>query len=441
MIDSTRHCSASTTGLLFGVALMVLAPGTGSAEGPRTRTNPAGAEGQLQRILDEIAQTKLDSALEAANRLTAAFPTFRLGHLVRGDLLLARARPISGIGNTGHAAPDRLEELRSETYARVRAYTDRPPEHLVPRYLLQFAPEQKIAVVVDASRSRIYVYENRKGVPRLVEDYYTTIGKRGIEKVVEGDQKTPIGVYNVTTKIPGSKLPDLYGWGAFPINYPNEWDRLNRKTGYGIWLHGVPSDTYARPPLASDGCMVLANPDIAMLAKRMQPGITPVIIAKRVEWSRPEVWRTDRDAFMRELEAWRADWESLDPERYLSHYAREFRSKKMDLTAWRQHKQRVNSRKTWIKVALDNVSAYRSPGQKDLIAVTFDQDYRSSNFKSRSRKRQYWVMKDGRWKIAYEASVRRSRVILPESFPGKAVRGGATAFILKRAQPDAQEAR
>jgi murein L,D-transpeptidase YafK len=417
MTNTARHRSSLPPWPLIAAALIVLAPGMSAAEGPGTRTNPAGADGQLRRILDEIAQAKLDSALEAANRLTAAFPNFRLGHLVRGDLLLARARPISGVGNTGHAAPDRLEALRSETYARVRAYTDGPPEHLVPRYLLQFAPEQKSAVVVDASRSRVYVYENRNGVPRLVEDYYTSIGKRGIEKVVEGDQKTPIGVYNVTTTIPGSKLPDLYGWGAFPINYPNEWDRLNRKTGYGIWLHGVPSDTYARPPLASDGCVALANPDIEILAKRIQPGITPVIITKRVEWSRPEAWRTDRDAFMRKLEAWRADWESLDPERYLSHYAREFRSKKMNLKAWRQHKLRVNARKTWIKVALNNVSAYRSPSQQDLIAVTFDQDYRSSNHAVRTRKRQYWVMEDGGWKIAYEDSVRRPRVILPESYP------------------------
>jgi hypothetical protein len=53
------------------------------------------------------------------------------------------------------------------------------------------------------------------------------------------------------------------------------------------------------------------------------------------------------------------------------------------------------------------------------MVVTFQQDYRSSSFGQRSRKRQYWVMEDGRWKIAYEAPVGRAPVVLPESFPKK----------------------
>jgi hypothetical protein len=63
------------------------------------------------------------------------------------------------------------------------------------------------------------------------------------------------------------------------------------------------------------------------------------------------------------------------------------------------------------------VSVLRSPGKQDLMVVTFRQDYRSSSFDQRSRKRQYWVMEDGRWKIAYEAPVGRAPVALPESFP------------------------
>ena len=417
MTDTARQRPGFSRSPWVAAALLALVSGTGAAEGPHTRTNPAGAEGRLQRIFEEIAQNKVGTALEAANQLTAAFPNFRLAHLVRGDLLLARARPITGIGNTGHAAPDRLEELRAETYARVRAYAEHPPESLVPRHLLQFAPGQENAVVVDAGRSRVYVYENRNGVPRLAEDYYTTIGKRGVEKIMEGDQKTPIGVYYVTSRIPGRKLPDLYGWGAFPINYPNEWDRLQRKTGYGIWLHGVPSDTYARAPLASDGCIALANPDIAMLAKRVQPGTTPVIIAERVEWVTPDARRAESDEFMRQLEAWRRDWESLGHDRYLAHYARTFRSGKMDVSAWNAHKRQVNARKTWIKVALENVSVFRSPAAGNPVVVTFDQDYRSSTFAQRTRKRQYWIVENGRWKIAYEAPVGRPVLALPESFP------------------------
>jgi murein L,D-transpeptidase YafK len=344
---------------------------------------------------------------------------------VRGDLLLARAGRIKGLGNTGHAAPDRLEELRAEALARLQAVRDAPPTGSVPRHLLVLAPAQAHAIVVDASRSRVYVYENNRGRPRLVADYYSTLGKRGIDKLREGDQKTPLGVYHVTSMIPGASLPDLYGWGAFPINYPNDWDRRAGKTGYGIWLHGVPRENYARAPRASDGCIALANDEIADLAKRVRPGATPVVIAERVDWVTPEQLRAERERFMGLLEAWRADWESRDAERYLSHYARDFGAGAMDLAAWSAHKRNVNAGKNWIKVGLSNLSVLRSAGEGGVIEVTFDQDYRSSNVSQRARKRQYWVEDGGRWKIAYENTLRGQKLRLPESFKSAARTKGA----------------
>ena len=335
---------------------------------------------------------------------------------MRGDLLLARARPLKGLGDTGHAAPDRLDELRAEALARLQAVREGPAPGAVPRHLLALAPAQAHAIVVDATRYRVYVYENDGGEPRLVADYYSTLGKRGIDKLREGDQKTPLGVYHVTSMIPGAKLPDLYGWGAFPINYPNDWDRRAGKTGYGIGLHGVPSENYARGPRASDGCIALANDEIAELAKRVRPGATPVVIAERVDWVTPEQLRAERERFMRQLEAWRVDWESRDAQKYLSHYARDFRAGAMDLAAWSAHKRRVNAGKNWIKVGLSNVGVLRSAGEGAVVEVTFDQDYRSNNLAQRARKRQYWVEEDGRWKIAYENTLGGQKLRLPESF-------------------------
>lgn len=386
------------------------------------------ADTQLARVLDEVGRARVDAALDQLGRLLAQHPNFRLAHLVRGDLLLARTRPIQGLGNTGHAGGERLEDLKLEALARVRARNERPPPDGVPRFLLRMAPTQKYAIVVDASRFRVYLYENANGTPRLLSDFYGTLGKNGIDKLREGDRKTPLGVYFVTSMIPGKKLPDLYGWGALPISYPNEWDRLAGKTGYGIWLHGVPADSYARAPWESDGCIALANPDIEALAARVAPGATPVVIAERAEWLAPEAWREQGEGFLRQLETWRADWESRDTERYLAHYAPSFRSDGMDLAAWSAHKRRVNVAKAWIKVRLDDLSVLRSPGKQDLMVVTFRQDYHSSSFVQRSRKRQYWIMEGGRWKIAYEAPVGRAPVALPESFP----RFGASGLTFPR---------
>ena len=55
---------------------------------------------------------------------------------------------------------------------------------------------------------------NENGLPRLVADYYVTLGKNGVEKTREGDQKTPIGVYHIVANLPRSKLTDFYGAGA-----------------------------------------------------------------------------------------------------------------------------------------------------------------------------------------------------------------------------------
>jgi len=402
----------------FALLVLFLAAPAAVANSPRHDTDGERTDAQLRRALEKVREGRLDAALGEVDQLIARHPNFRLAHLVRGDLLLARAQPIGGFGNTGHAGRERIDELRAEALARLRAIDFHPPQGQVPRYLLSLEPRQRHAIVVDASRSRVYVYENANGTPRLVEDFYSSIGKFGIEKQREGDKKTPIGVYHVVSQIPGSKLPDLYGWGAFPINYPNEWDRLLGRTGYGIWLHGVPSDTYARAPLASDGCVALANPDMARLAKRVQAGATPVIIAERVEWMPLEAWHAERDAFMAQLEAWRKDWESLDAERYLAHYAQGFRSGAMDLAAWRAHKRKVGAGKTSIKVSLDNLGVFRSPGRQELMEVSFDQDYRSNNLSQRTRKRQYWLQEDGRWKIAYEAPLKGgAKFALPESFP------------------------
>ena len=96
-------------------------------------------------------------------------------------------------------------------------------------------------------------------------DFYISLGKNGVEKQRQGDQKTPLGVYRVISA--RERLPDFYGPGAFPLDYPNDWDRLQHRNGHGIWLHGTPSDTYSRAPWATDGCVVLTNEDFAKLSR------------------------------------------------------------------------------------------------------------------------------------------------------------------------------
>ena len=362
-------------------------------------------EDRLSSVFQAIEANQLDVALKRVDALIADYPTFRLAYLVRGDLLLARARPLETFGNVLKTVPEgRVADLREEALARLRAQRTRPADDRLPRYVLQLNKDQKNALVVDARRSRLYVYANDGGTPKLIADYYVTLGKNGIEKTREGDQKTPVGVYHVTANLPRKKLTDFYGAGAFPISYPNEWDRRQGRSGHGIWLHGVPSNVYSRAPRASDGCIVLANPDLESISQSLQIGLTPVIIADEVEWVDRSALATERASLAAEIEQWRADWQSRDTERYLAHYSPRFSSGRESLAAWSAHKRKVNASKSWIKVNLGRVTMLRYPHERDVVVVTFDQDYKSNGLSNLMKKRQYWMKENGRWKILYEGA-------------------------------------
>ena len=363
-------------------------------------------EDKLSRVFEAIEANRLDDAMQRVDALIREYPTFRLAHLVRGNLLLARARPLLTFGNVAKTVPsEKIDGLRDEAFARLRATRQRPGDDRLPRYVLQLHAEQKHVLVVDSRRSRLYVFSNAQGTPRLVADYYVTLGKNGVEKTREGDQKTPLGVYHVTANLPRKKLTDFYGAGAFPINYPNEWDRRQGRGGFGIWLHGVPSDVYARPPRASDGCIVLSNPDLESVGRYVQVGLTPVIIADEIEWSDAATIAAERAALSGAVEQWRADWQSRDTERYLAHYSSRFASREgQNFDGWATHKRKVTGAKRWIKVGLSRVAMFRYPRERDFVVVTFDQDYRSDGLSNVMRKRQYWVKESAGWKIIYEGA-------------------------------------
>jgi len=386
-------------------------PSAESARRPVAQKSPAtpaaepqGAEAMLNAALEDIGKGRFDAALGRIETLIKAHPNFRLAYLIKGDLLLARARPLSELGSAPKAPADRLDDLRAEALVRLRAYRDPPTKDMLPRYLLEMPLEHQHAVVVDTARSRLYLYGNNKGRPQLVADYYISVGRNGPRKMREGDLKTPIGVYHVTSSLPAKKLPDLYGSGAFPINYPNDLDRRMGRNGHGIWLHGTPSDTFSRPPRASDGCVVLSNTDLNVVAKHLQVGMTPVIISEGVQWISTDDWSAERRNFLDQLEQWRADWESRDTARYLQNYSRKFASGGQNYDSFARQKQQVNVGKEWIKLKIANVSAFRNPGREDMMVVTFEQDYRSNNLNNVMKKRQYWAREGNRWRIIYEGA-------------------------------------
>jgi len=387
---------------LTACACHVAAMGRQPASKPATGQSQIEPEAMLIKTLIEIRNNRLDVALAEVEKVVQNYPNFRLAQLIKGDLLLARSRPLRGLGEAPNAPRDRIDDLRDEARVRLARYQFERPADRVPRYLLQLNPEQKHALIVDTRQSTLYVFEHHDGVLQYVADYYIASGKNGTDKTKNGDRKTPLGVYHVTDNLPRKKLGALYGSGAFPISYPNELDRREGRNGNGIWLHGTPSDTYSRPPRSSDGCVALTNEDLDAIGKNLRVGVTPVIITEGIDWVTPDALESSRRSLLQSVENWRRDWESLNTESYLKHYAPGFSSGEQDLAAWSQQKRQVNSGKSWIKLKIARISAFLYPGRNDLAVVTFDQNYASSNLTNQMTKRQYWINEKGAWRILYE---------------------------------------
>ncbi len=381
----------------------------------RLQRYPQDHEASLLLALIEFKSGYFDEALNEIGGLIKREPKFHLAHLIQGDMLLARTRVVSDIGanallDDSRQQQDELSLLRQEADARLNAYLDTLPQGRLPRALLALDDEVKSALLVDKRSHRLYVYERDvDGTPRLVQDFYVSTGKANGNKELSGDLRTPEGVYFITRYIPGDKLPDLYGVSAYPMNYPNEWDRHLGKTGYGIWLHGTEAAYYSRPPLDSEGCVVLPNIDLSAVASHLQPGTTPIVVSDRVEWLERGAFIALRDEVQGAVEQWRKDWQSGDVERYLSHYDENFWADGHNKKSWHERKRRVAQGKQWQKIALSDISLYAYPRDagngREMMVVNLTQKYDSNNYKSEMGKRLYLVKAKSGWRVLYEGGL------------------------------------
>ena len=386
---------------LLCAALLAAGPLVSAAPG-RAAADP---DQMLIEVYKDLAASHLRDALAKADRLVAAYPNFQLGHLVRGDLLLMQTQQVDRFGAVDGAAPEALADLRQEAALRMKALLERPDPARVPRAVLQLRPDQRKVLVVDARRSRLYLYENRQGELQFQRDFYVSQGKLGVNKEKEGDQKTPLGVYYITGRLAGHRLPDLYGVGALPISYPNEWDKLHGRDGSGIWLHGTPARNYSRPPLSSDGCVVLTNPDLRELYGAIEVGKTPVVIASETDFVPRAQLAEERSQAQAMVEGWRAALEDPDPQRLRTQYSSRFRTEQGEtLDDWLARQRKLTESLASPAMALRSLSLFRYPGREEVVVATFTVDAVAGTKRVSSRKRQYWEREGNAWKVVSESS-------------------------------------
>ena len=365
------------------------------------------AEAHLLEVYKLMAGGRSREALALASNIVRDHPNFQLAQLVYGDLLAARVRPIKTLGDVptdmATAGASALEELRTESQRRVQAAGAPPRAGTIPSQFLELSQRTRHAIAVDASRSRLYLFENRPTGLTLVGDYYTSVGKAGVSKTSQGDQRTPLGVYYITSHLDPKSLKEFYGSGALPINYPNMLDTKRGKTGGGIWLHGTPPSQFSRAPLATDGCLVMANPDLVHIIQTVEIGSTPVVIAPQLQWVDARSIKNEVKPFEDTLQAWRNAKVAGNLNQVMSFYTQDFNSYGKTLNQWSGVLQTELSKLQGHDIELKDVSFLRWTDTADTMVVTFGEVLTGK--KTGWTKRQYWTRQSGQWKIFFEGTL------------------------------------
>jgi murein L,D-transpeptidase YafK len=377
------------------------------APAPAPALHDGEAEARLIEIYKLIGQTRIRDALKRAEALVTDYPTFGLAQLVYGDLLTTQAKPLRAFGDVppdvAHGGLEQLAALREESQLRIRALRERPPEGAIPPQFLQLSPKNKHAIAIDTSRARLYLFQNGPEGLKLIGDYYISVGKLGVEKTAEGDMRTPVGVYFITSNLDPKSLKDFYGAGALPINYPNPYDARRGKTGRGIWLHGTPPEQFARAPKATDGCVVLANPDLEHIIRTVEIRTTPVVIAPSLRWVPPASVQVENRHFNDVLQAWRNAKASGDINRLLAFYTPDFNVNGKSIADFEPLMKVELGKMRGKDIELKDLSLLRWTDSADTMVVTFGEV--PIGARTGPVKRQYWVRQGPQWKIFFEGVI------------------------------------
>ena len=273
----------------------------------------------------------------------------------------------------------------------------------VPSYLLEIPDTVSNVLVADTSSATLYRFSIAGNRIVAEEKSYMSIGQNGAGKQRAWDRKTPLGVYFITDQLDTSKLDAKYGDAAYPLDYPNAWDRYHQRTGYGIWIHGVDRNLPRRPPLDTDGCLALPNDELRTLGEHLRPLETPVVVAREMRWMDPAEIEQSRIEFRIVLDMWRRSQETQDLVGYLSLYDDDFRHGSMDKNSWSAFRMGAFSERKLTSVEIDKVMLLADPEEADLFLSRFTQVQTGPGGSVTTLKRLYWKRRSGAdWRIVSE---------------------------------------
>lgn len=262
-------------------------------------------------------------------------------------------------------------------------------------------PQNDFAIVVDKKTFQTHIANYNDGHLEIVKTFRTTMGQKTGDKMIEGDLKTPEGIYEFTSFHQAPALKAKFGPRAIYVGYPNSMDKSGSKTGFDIMLHGTDDPARLQKQFDSLGCVVLDNDNVKTLFESVKLRDTKIIITKDFSKLQSANRLEKAKAF---FAAWLKAWSSKDISGYTESYADEFKIDGMNRLAYAKYKDSLNKKYDSINVTATDVRYYFHE-KYDLI--TYTQHYSSTMggkpaFSGTSKKALYLQERNGEYRIVME---------------------------------------
>jgi len=237
---------------------------------------------------------------------------------------------------------------------------------------LGFYDSEKYIILTHKEESELELYKIKNNELNLITRNSVIVGEKEGDKLVEGDKKTPEGVYDLISK--KTNLDQFYGPLALVTSYPNTFDKSLNKKGYGIWIHGMPLENKEREKF-TQGCIALDNDKLEKLDANIDLK-NAVLLTSHNQFVKAK--KEEISLVLSFIYNWKEAWKISDIEKYLSYYSKEF--KKSDQSNFEQfssYKKRIFSKKEkkTIKFSDINITPYPNSLNKRMFRVMMDELY------------------------------------------------------------------
>ena len=253
--------------------------------------------------------------------------------------------------------------------------------------------------VVDKTDKELEVISYKDGVTKKLFSSSVIVGKNG-DKLLEGDLKTPVGVYQLTRRFTPN---DRYlGPLAFSLSYPNLLDKLSKRNGSGIWIHGYPLDGQRTDELKTKGCVAMQNDILMKFDEVIDHKKTLAFI---YEDKRPEASVNDIAVIISGILNWKKTWSESDIDSYLKFYDKDFeRYDGMSLENFKNMKRAIFAKKEKKHITFSNflITPYPNLKNDKLFRVSFYEDYAADTHKFAGQKTLYVKLYGDEMKIFIE---------------------------------------